>query len=71
MSPLFCNAPLHDDNFAVEGVRPAVTEARKVYELLGAPRALTAVHPDCAHDFRPEIREHAYVFLQGALNARD
>jgi len=64
---LFCNAPLHDDNFAIVGVKPAMAEARKVYELLGAPNALTTVHPDCAHDFPPEIRKQAYEFLDAAL----
>jgi dienelactone hydrolase len=67
--PLFCNAPLHDDNFAIVGVKPALAEARKVYALLGAPNALTAVHPDCAHDFPPEVRAQAYEFLDAALRA--
>lgn len=63
----FSNSPLHDDNFSVEGVRKAEAEARKVYELLGAPQALRIEYPDCGHDFPPELRQAAYAFIDRAL----
>jgi len=65
--PFFINAPLKDANFEVSGVRDCVEAARPVYELLGAKDALVAVHPDCAHDFPPEIREQAYAFFERVL----
>jgi dienelactone hydrolase len=65
--PVFISAPLHDDNFDVQGVRKCVDAAKPVYELYGAADALQAVYPDCAHDFPPAVREAAYTFLEEAL----
>ena len=65
--PVFISAPLHDDNFDVEGVRDCVRAAEPVYALYGAQAQLRAVHPDCDHDFPPEIREQAYRFIDTAL----
>jgi len=64
---VFINAPLHDDNFEVSGVRECVEAATPIYKLYGAPEQLQAVHPDCAHDFPPEIREQAYTFIDEVL----
>jgi dipeptidyl aminopeptidase/acylaminoacyl peptidase len=61
--PVFIVAPLHDDNFDVDGVRDTVTAARPVYELLGKPAALQEIYPDCGHDFPDAAREQAYNFL--------
>lgn len=65
--PFFINAPLRDLNFEVSGVKDCSRAALPVYELLGAPEALVAVHPDTGHDFPPEIRAQAYAFLEKAL----
>lgn len=65
--PFFSNSPLHDENFSVAGVRNAEPEIRKVYHLLGADDAFQVVHPDCAHDFPPTIREESYRFIDAAL----
>jgi pimeloyl-ACP methyl ester carboxylesterase len=65
--PFFSNSPLHDGNFSVGGVRRAVAEAQKVYDLLHAGDRLRVVYPDCAHDFPPEVREDAYRFLDAIL----
>jgi acetyl esterase/lipase len=65
--PVFINAPLKDDNFDVGGVKKAVTEAQKVYDLLGQPKNLVARYPDCEHDFPPEIREEVYDWLDQQL----
>jgi len=41
--------------------------ASKVYQLLGAENKLVVRHPDCSHDFPPEVRMAAYDFLAKAL----
>jgi len=64
---VFIVAPLHDDNFDVEGVRECVSAARPIYELLGKPERLRAVHPDCGHDFPDAERNDAYNFLDDML----
>lgn len=63
----FSSSPLHDDNFSVEGVRKAEVELRKLYDLLGAASSLRIEYPDCGHDFPPEMREAAYVFIDRVL----
>lgn len=65
--PLFVNAPLHDANFDVSGVKDCVKTARVVYALYGARRKLTAVHPDAEHDFPDEARKQAYAFIDSVL----
>lgn len=62
---VFVSAPLHDANFEVSGVRDCLRAARPVYDrVFDAADRLEAVHPDCAHDFPPEIREQSYAFLE-------
>ena len=61
--PIFVNAPLHDSNFEVNGVSKAVAGANDVYDLLGAPKELQAVYPDCGHDFPEDIRYKVYNWL--------
>lgn len=64
---VFINAPLHDDNFPVEGVRDCVRSAMPVFELLGKPKNLVAIYPDAAHDFPPDARRQAYKFIDERL----
>ncbi|HVT28601.1 MAG TPA: alpha/beta fold hydrolase [Lacipirellulaceae bacterium] len=64
---VFINAPLHDDNFDVEGVRECVDAARPIYKLLGHPDRLQVVHPDCGHDFPDAARERCYAYLDRVL----
>lgn len=61
--PVFINAPLRDDNFDVDGVRNCLTAAQPVYALFNASGRLTAIHPDCPHDFPAPAREAAYAFI--------
>jgi dienelactone hydrolase len=61
--PLFINAPVGDGNFDITGVKECVAFARRVY----APDRLVALHPDCGHEFPPEIRRQAYDFLDRFL----
>ena len=57
------NAPVGDDNFEVAGVKDCVAAAAPVYELLGVKEKLAALHPDCKHDFPPEVRKVAYEWF--------
>ncbi|HSU57634.1 MAG TPA: prolyl oligopeptidase family serine peptidase [Candidatus Dormibacteraeota bacterium] len=65
--PLFINAPLHDSNFKSQSVDEIVTAAIPIYSLYHARDNLRVVHPDCGHDFPPDIREAAYKFLDQRL----
>ena len=67
--PFLAIAPVHDANFAVEGVREVLASAREVYQLLGASDRLEASYPDCEHDFPPASRELAYGWLDRWLGA--
>jgi dienelactone hydrolase len=53
---LFVNAPLHDGNFDVEGVRECVAGYRG--------KRLEVVYPDAGHEFPDAVRERAYEFLR-------
>ncbi len=62
--PVFINAPLHDDNFEVSGVRDCVAVAAPVYErVFKAQDKLVARYPDVGHEFPPAMRAEAYAFL--------
>jgi dienelactone hydrolase len=63
----FTNSPLHDANFAVEGVNVCLNAAEPVYRLLGVGDRLKVVHPDAQHDFPPRERTAAYEFLDRFL----
>jgi dienelactone hydrolase len=64
------SAPVHDDNFDVQGVKDCVRLATPVYELFGAKEKLAANYPDCAHNFPPEARKVAYDWLDRWLKAK-
>ncbi len=64
---VFINAPLHDDNFDVTGVRECVAAATPIYDLLGAGDRLEVVYPDAGHDFPDDVREQAYEMLERRL----
>lgn len=65
--PVFINAPLHDANFDVSGVRDALQAARSIYQLFNSEDLLTATFPDTDHDFPLEDRHAAYMFLDSYL----
>lgn len=59
---LFINAPTHDDNFDVTGVRECVGKAKPAW---GTHESrIQTLHPEAGHDFPPGIREQAYAFLR-------
>jgi len=62
--PVFINAPIHDANFDLSGVRDTLEAAAPFYRRHQAEGRLIAEHPDCAHDFPPDVRERAYAFLK-------
>jgi hypothetical protein len=64
---VFINAPLKDGNFDYRSVDRIINEAGKVYRLYQRPKSLQVEHPDCGHDFPPEIREQAYQLFQREL----
>jgi dienelactone hydrolase len=53
--PVFVNAPRADANFDPRGVDEAVRESRH--------GAVVVEHPDCGHDFPPEVRLRAWDWL--------
>ena len=62
--PIFINAPLHDSNFEVSGVRDCVDAATPVYgAVFRAKERLVAIYPDAGHEFPSRIRAAAYEFL--------
>jgi dienelactone hydrolase len=65
--PIFINAPLDDDNFAVHGVRQAVERVSPVYRLFGSEMKLRAEYPAAGHDFPQAIREQVYAWLRAEL----
>jgi dienelactone hydrolase len=60
---VFVNAPTGDSNFQWRSVDRVIAAAKKVYILHGVPERLQVEHPDCPHDFPPEMRERAYQVL--------
>jgi hypothetical protein len=65
--PVFINAPLRDANFRWQSVDQVINAASAIYHLYGALQNLRVQHPDCEHDFPPEVREAAYRFLDEHL----
>ena len=64
---IYVNAPLHDANFDVAGVRKCIAAAQPVFDLLEAKNNLIVEYPDCAHDFPDEVRTRVYEWLEKQL----
>jgi hypothetical protein len=60
-------APKKDANFRADSVDRIVAAARPVFKLYGHEERLTVEHPDCPHDFPPEMREIAYKLIDAVL----
>ncbi len=60
-------APIHDSNFRADSVDRLASEARKVFNLYGHGERLAVLHPNCDHDFPPEMRQAAYQMFDVAL----
>lgn len=61
--PLFVNAPLHDANFPVAGVRETMKAVRAFYSKFHAGNRLVVKHPDAEHSFPTAVRMEAYQFI--------
>jgi len=64
---LFVNAPLHDANFEVAGVRKCQAAVDRVYKLLGKSSDVRFEYPDAEHDFPDAERLQSYDWLQAHL----
>jgi acetyl esterase/lipase len=60
-------APKKDSNFRADSVDRIVTAAKPVFKLYGYEDRLRVEHPDCEHDFPPELREKAYKLFDKVL----
>lgn len=65
--PVLIIASLRDENSRPESVDRIIAAARPVYQLYGHPERLRVEHPDCEHDFPPEMREIAYKWIDDAI----
>jgi dienelactone hydrolase len=64
----FSNSPLRDSNFDWRGVEKVAPQARRIYELYGAPEKMRIAYPDDEHDFPTNEREESYRFLERWLD---
>jgi hypothetical protein len=64
---VFIIAPKGDSNFRADSVDRVVAAARPVFRLLGHEDRLKVEHPDCGHDFPPDMREAAYRLFDVVL----
>lgn len=60
-------APTKDTNFRAESVDRIAAAAQPIFQLHGHPTRLRVEHPDCGHDFPPEMREAAYKLFDAVL----
>lgn len=60
-------APTNDHNFQAKSVDRIAAAASEVYKLYNHPDRLQVKHPDCEHDFPPEMREAAYELFDEVL----
>jgi dienelactone hydrolase len=60
-------APLRDHNFQHDSVDRIATAAKPVFALHGHAERLKVLHPDCEHDFPPEMREAAYRLIDETI----
>jgi acetyl esterase/lipase len=67
---VFLIAPKKDSNFRADSVDRIAAAARPVFKLLGHEDRLRVEHPDCEHDFPPEMREVAYVLFDKVLGGK-
>ena len=61
------NAPLHDSNFDVQGVRKIQAALIPLTRLLDAGESFVFQYPDAEHDFPTPVREAAYQWLRERL----
>jgi hypothetical protein len=67
---VFIIAPTKDNNFKADSVDRIVAAAKPVFKLYGHEDRLRVEHPDCPHDFPPEMREAAYKLFDAVLRGK-
>lgn len=67
---VFISAPVKDANFRMDSVDRIVAAARPIFKLYGQEHRLHVEHPDCNHDFPPEMREAAYQLFDVVLRGK-
>jgi dienelactone hydrolase len=60
-------APTKDSNFRADSVDRIAAAARPVFKLYGHEDRLRVEHPECGHDFPPEMRELSYRLIDQVL----
>lgn len=60
-------APNRDANFRAASVDRIAAAARPIFNLHGHDERLRVQHPDCEHDFPPDMREAAYQLFDAVL----
>ena len=60
-------APTKDSNFRADSVDRIAAAARPIFKLHGQESRLRVEHPNCEHDFPPEMREAAYKLFDAVL----
>lgn len=63
-------APTKDSNFRADSVDRIAAAARPIFKLHGQEDRLRVEHPDCGHDFPPEMREAAYALFDSVLQGK-
>ncbi len=63
-------APKKDSNFRAASVDRVAAAARPIFKLRGHENRLRVEHPDCQHDFPPEMREEAYKLFDQVLRGK-
>ncbi|MBT4097025.1 MAG: alpha/beta hydrolase [Gemmatimonadetes bacterium] len=69
LAPRGClvSAPMGDSNFKWQSAAEVVRSAGEVYRLHGAADRLQIIHPQCPHDFPPDVRRVCYDFIGSVL----
>ncbi len=65
--PVLIIAPKRDSNFRADSVDRIAKAAQAVYQLHRKPEALRVLHPDCPHDFPPDMKQEAYKLFDAVL----
>lgn len=62
-------APTMDGNFRADSVDRIAKSAAEIFKLHGCPDHLRLLHPECQHDFPPEMRQEAFKMFDAVLKA--
>lgn len=63
-------APTMDGNFRADSVDRVAKAAAEIYKLHGKSDHLRVLHPECGHDFPPEMREEGYKLFDAVLKSK-